>query len=221
MATENQPPGPDTSSALRPSQPSKITSTRHKHSALTALPVKLRSRPLPPPTNSLWLRIVRRRSPLYLHLKLFLVTALVSTFVARPFSRSQTSLADRAKRWIDESRRIRGLAPIKGRVYTVRKFLSDVKTGNRAVADFNSMRKPWEGTHEQEGGAREDSPSSIMGKASSAISSRIASLHRGTQEVLARWYSRGRDLSHVRQLVAKSSQDTRRYPELNWQAQVR
>ncbi|CAO1614699.1 unnamed protein product [Jaminaea pallidilutea] len=75
--------------------------------------------------HSLWLRIWRRRSPLYLHLKLYAVAALVSAVVARPISgrtcdsgvskhEAESNLVDTGQRalnrWTD---RLRDLSKVK------------------------------------------------------------------------------------------------------------
>lgn len=75
--------------------------------------------------HSLWLRILRRRSPLYLHLKLYAVAALVSAVVARPISgrtcdsgvsehEAESNLVDTSQRalnrWTD---RLRDLSQVK------------------------------------------------------------------------------------------------------------
>lgn len=46
------------------------------------------------PFHSTWVRLLRYRSPLYLHLKLYVLTSLVSLVVARPVSRTVEAAAE-------------------------------------------------------------------------------------------------------------------------------
>lgn len=87
--------------------------------------------------HSLWLKLLRRRSPLYLHLKLYTVASLVSVITARPVSKRVDVQADRnppirlkrsgGLRTREQSVIQTGLAQVLQRWWTRTKDLVEVK----------------------------------------------------------------------------------------------
>lgn len=65
------------------------------------------------PRHSTLVRYLRHRSPLYLHVKLFILTSLVSLVVARPVSRTVEAAAEEVAEQIRHQRTAR---PISSRV---------------------------------------------------------------------------------------------------------
>lgn len=110
------------------------------------------------PRHSTLVRYLRHRSPLYLHVKLFVLTSLVSLVVARPVSRTVEAAAEEVAVQIRRQREVR---PKSKRV----------------------------------------GPE--------------------TEPVWRRWRHRLEDLAGVRALVAQSSGDNVRYPEIGKEATVR
>lgn len=165
-------------------------------------PANRKSSSTPPLQNTTRGHWLFHRSPLYLHCKLYALTALVSLFVARPFTDTHDGILRRAQHWVDEGRRRRGLpvseqlAQVKRRIEEVKEQFEEVQHLLRSGTAVNEIRDK------------------LAQRATFKRPSKI-------KVILHRWRMRIKDLAQVSNIERAAWTNTARYPEIQRKATVR